>query len=51
MSKLHPRLRFSLVALLMLVTAVAVTLGYAQWRRQSIHREVEALTALGARVY
>ena len=51
MSERLPRFRFSLAALLMLVTAIALTLGYTQWRRQSIYREAELLTALGARVY
>jgi len=39
--------RFNLAALLMLVTAIALFLGYAQWRRQSILREAEALETRG----
>jgi hypothetical protein len=41
------RLRFNLRTLLVIVALVAMFLGYAQWRRQSIQREAKELEAVG----
>ena len=44
------RIRFSLAGLLLVTTAIAAFLGYSQWRRQNILRQVEAIEQLGGRV-
>jgi hypothetical protein len=41
------RLRFNLRTLLIAVALVAMLLGYAQWRRQSLLREAWELEAMG----
>jgi hypothetical protein len=43
-------LRFRLSALLLLITAVAAFFGFAQWRRQSILLQVNALKAEGVQL-
>ena len=43
-------MRYSLRALLIIVTAAAVLLGWLQWRRQRIAGEIEALKLDGALV-
>jgi hypothetical protein len=44
------RFRFSLGALLLAMAAVSLFLGYAQWRRQFLLRQVKELEAYGVRV-
>jgi len=41
------RIRFSLASLLIVSTAVVLFLGYREWKRQTIHHEVDALRAEG----
>jgi hypothetical protein len=42
--------RYSLKAMLILVTVVGLFLGYSQWRRRSILRQVSELRSFWARV-
>lgn len=42
--------RFSLAFLLLVTTCVAVFLGYSQWRRKTILRQIDELKHLGGQV-
>lgn len=46
--KMKLRKRFALRTLLLLLLAVALAFGYAQWRRLSLIQEVRELNAIGA---
>jgi hypothetical protein len=44
------KVKFSLRALILIVTALAAFFGYSQYRRLSIRRECEALSQMGVKV-
>jgi hypothetical protein len=44
------RFRFSVLGLFLLISAVALFLGYSQWRRRNILQQVEEIELLGGDV-